>query len=74
LRIGVVASFQTLGIIKENKVIQTLMLSKNVNNKKKSEIFILQCKTLPESQIFALFDYNNSIISFGYDDFSQKPF
>jgi hypothetical protein len=31
---GVVASYQKWGIILENKVIQKLMLSKNVNNKK----------------------------------------
>ena len=40
MQIGVVASFQKLGIILENKGISKLMSSKNVNNKKCAPKFI----------------------------------
>ena len=40
LRIGVVASCQKLGIILENKVIERLLLSKNVNYKKSAPKFV----------------------------------
>ena len=41
IRIGVVASCQKLGTLLENKVIEKLRLSENVNNKKCAPKFVL---------------------------------